>query len=130
MSERTITVPVIRWVESTVTVPEPSWCLGHPADRRPEAEADLTHTGSPVSLDLSIGDEDPQPFLTLTPVSHPRASNEDRRKPYVHLSVEFDGAECTPEELHDLAAQFARHAAALRVHAHYFAALLADGGSR
>ncbi|EDY44595.1 DUF6907 domain-containing protein [Streptomyces sp. SPB074] len=127
---RTVTVGILVRSLRRLTVPEPSWCLGHPEARHPEAQVDLTHEGSPVSLDLRVGDEEPQPFLTLTPLSHPYSSAEDRREPFVLVSVELDDSACSPAELLDLADQFAEHAAALRAWSRYFSTLLADGGSR
>ncbi|WP_432091808.1 DUF6907 domain-containing protein [Streptomyces sp. NRRL F-5630] len=126
-AERTVTVPILVRSVRSVVVPEPSWCLGHPEAQPPEAQVDLTHEGFPVSLSLSLGDEEPQPFLTLTPVSHPYSSAEDRRGPFVFVSVELDDMACTPAELLVLADQFAEHAAALRAWARYFSYLLADG---
>ncbi|MGX9919455.1 DUF6907 domain-containing protein [Streptomyces sp. NPDC002248] len=127
---RTVTVPVLVRSVRSVVVPEPSWCLGHPAARHPEAQVDLTHEGSPISLDLRLGDEEPQPFLTLTPVSHPYSTAEDRREPFVSVSVELDDMACSPAELLLLADQFAEHAAGLRAWARYFSTLLADGEAR
>ncbi|GGV34318.1 hypothetical protein GCM10010293_36730 [Streptomyces griseoflavus] len=48
MSEpRTVTLPTTD--HGDVTVPEPSWCIGH-ADHRPELRADILHRGADVPL--------------------------------------------------------------------------------
>ncbi|WP_435245879.1 DUF6907 domain-containing protein [Streptomyces sp. NRRL F-5630] len=126
-AERTVTVPILVRSVRPLTVPEPSWCLGHPEAQPPEAQVDLTHEGSPVSLDLSLGDEEPQPFLTLTPVSHPYSTAEDRRGPFVFVSAELDDMACTPAELLELADQLAELSDQVRAWARYFSTLLADG---
>lgn len=70
MSQRTITLTTVD--HGDVTLPEPSWCVGH-AEHRPDSHrADILHKGPDVNLDFRDGE-----ILTACLVQSPYSTSSD-----------------------------------------------------
>lgn len=118
-TERTVTLPTID--HGDVTLPEPSWCAGHP-NPHPQYHTDLTHYGPEHRLTFN-GEPLFVLMLTQSPLSE-RASRD--LAAYVEQSSytgDFD-----PAGLYDLAAALDHAADQLRAFADQLAAIL--GGDR
>ncbi|MBT2673972.1 hypothetical protein J7E95_24755 [Streptomyces sp. ISL-14] len=115
---RTVTLPTLD--HGDVTLPEPSWCAGHP-DPRPQYRTDLTHYGPEHRLTFN-GDE----LFRLMLGQSPHAEETSRE---VCAYVEQSGytGSLAPAGLYDLAATLDAHADRLRDLADQLAAVLAGG---
>lgn len=118
MSElRTVTLATAD--HGDVTLPEPSWCIGHetvPGDMR----VDILHQGPDVELVFRgcvVG--------TASLVQSPYAERLGRD---IGVSISLLGETYDPQGVDDFAAALIEHAAGLRHLARQLAAILAGGG--
>ncbi|KUL26630.1 DUF6907 domain-containing protein [Streptomyces regalis] len=119
-TERTVTLPTID--QGDVTLPEPSWCAGHP-NPRPQYRTDLTHYGPEHRLTFNG-----EPLFALMLAQSPLSERASRN---IEAYVEESGytGSLTPAGLYDLAAALDQAADHMRVFADQMAALLAGGGT-
>ncbi|MEU0069520.1 hypothetical protein ABZ027_08245 [Streptomyces sp. NPDC006332] len=104
-----------------VTLPEPSWCVGHP-DQRAEYKVDVSHDG-PEHVIAPGGRETFTAFLTQAPFS------DVDRSIGLHVEVADLTGTCTPDEVEQLADDLVESVEQLRVLGRQLADLL-DGGER
>ncbi|MGW0596130.1 DUF6907 domain-containing protein [Streptomyces sp. NPDC002776] len=122
MSEpRTVTLPTID--HGPVTLPEPSWCIGH-ADDRPEHRADILHRGPDVTLTFR-GHHITDASLVLSPFSSIDVPELGSSTPGV--SVSLIARTLDPRGLYELAAALDGYADRLRDLADELAVILAGG---
>ncbi|MFI9063231.1 DUF6907 domain-containing protein [Streptomyces sp. NPDC053429] len=114
---RTVTVHTLD--HGPVTVPEPAWCTGHPAELA-EYRDDIHHTGPEHVVDY-----DAQALLTAQLVEFPFGLHPVA--PSLHVDVTIPGATLDPPALEDLAAILTEQAAELRRLALRLAVLRAGG---
>lgn len=117
-TERTVTLPTHD--HGDVTLPEPSWCVGHP-NPRAQYRTDLTHYGPEHRLTFN-GHELFRLMLAQAPLSE-RASRD--LAAFVEQS-DFS-ADLDPAGLYDLAAALDHAADELRAFADQLVAILAGG---
>ncbi|MFJ2259946.1 DUF6907 domain-containing protein [Streptomyces sp. NPDC087844] len=119
---RSITLPTIDAGE--VTLPEPSWCVGH-ADHDPESlRVDLIHSG-PVVDCVHLGVTLFAAEVVQSPYASPGPSHLGGRTPGV--SVHPLGKTLPPAGLYNLAAALDTYAEQLRDMADQLAAILGGG---
>lgn len=118
---RSITLPTAD--HGPVTLPEPSWCVGH-TDHRPDTyRVDLDHKG-PEHL-LRHGGE---PLWTAFLGQAPYASRPEHRGIGLFVEQASYAHTLDPASLYDLAASLDAHADQLRDLADQLTAILAGGG--
>jgi hypothetical protein len=117
-TERTVTLPTHD--HGDVTLPEPSWCAGHP-NPRTQYRADLTHYGPEHRLTFNG-----EPLFVLMLAQAPLAERSSRD---LTAYVEQSGytGDLDPAGLYGLAAALDGAADQLRAFADQLAALLAGG---
>jgi hypothetical protein len=116
---RTVTLATVD--HGDVTLPEPSWCVGH-ADHRPDTHrSDLDHTGPEHRLT-----HDGHLLWTAFLGQSPFASQARLREPGVYVEQGRFARTLDTAGLYDLAAAFEAHADRLRELADQLAAL--NGG--
>jgi hypothetical protein len=114
----TITLPTTD--HGDVTVPEPSWCAGHP-NPRPEHRGDITHFGPEHRLTFNG-----EPLFVLMLAQAPFSENVSSEVcAYVEQS-RYTGS-LNPAGLYDLAAALDSAADQMRNFADQLAAILAGG---
>lgn len=105
-----------------VTLPEPSWCVGH-ADHRPDTyRVDLDHKGLEHRLTHN-GDLLWSAFIGEAPF----ASRPETRGPGLFIEEASFARTLGPAEVYDLAATFEAHADRLRELADQLADILGGG---
>ncbi|MFF0104518.1 DUF6907 domain-containing protein [Streptomyces hirsutus] len=121
---RTVTLPTID--HGDVTIPEPSWCIGH-ADYRPEYRADILHRGPDVTLTFR-GHHITDACIVQGPFSTINIPELCSSTPGVSISV--IARTLDPVGLHELAAVLDGYADRLRDLADELSAVLAGGEGR
>jgi hypothetical protein len=102
------TVTLVTTDHGPVTLPEPSWCLGH-ADHVPCERVDLTHTGTEHHFSFE-GDD-----LFVAMLSQdPHAVDPERQVPGVFVEQTDYSATLDYRQLRQLAAALTVHALRLR----------------
>lgn len=86
MSTEPRTVHVNVLVTKSLEIDEPSWCVGHDADRA-QFRPDITHNGPEVSAQIETG-RGPAPFLTAWFSQSPYGA---RPEPLPILAIEVGG---------------------------------------
>lgn len=120
---RTITLPTAD--HGSVTLDEPSWCIGH-ADHRPDtARVDLTHCGPAVGCTF-LGIEVFTAELVASPYS--TSTTSELGGPTPGVSVWPLGRTLNPTQLYGLAATLDGYADRLRDLADQLTAILTGGG--
>jgi len=118
---RTVTLPTID--HGDVTLPEPSWCIGH-ADDRPDHRADILHRGPDVTLTFR-GHHITDACLVQSPFSTVDIPELGSSTPGVSISV--IARTLDPAGLYDLAAALDGYADRLRGLADELTEILAGG---
>ncbi|GGV77482.1 hypothetical protein GCM10010294_45080 [Streptomyces griseoloalbus] len=122
MSEpRSITLPTID--HGPVTLPEPSWCIGHAGDL-PEHRADILHRGPDVSLTFR-GQHITDACLVQAPFSTIDVPELGSRTPGVSVSV--IARTLDPAGLYELAAALDGYADRLRTLADSLLVIATEG---
>lgn len=118
---RIITLPTLD--SGNVTLPEPTWCVGHD-DHRPDTHrTDLSHDGAKVPLLL-----DGRPVGDLL-ISQAPCADPGPREPQGFVWIRYgEDYGRSPAQLYDLAAALDTHADQIRALADELAAILAGGG--
>lgn len=118
---RTVTLPTAD--HGSVTLPEPSWCVGHAGDL-PDRRADIFHHGPEVTLRFR-GQHITDACLVQSPFSTIDVPELSSRTPGVSISA--IARTLDPVGLYELAAAFDGYADRLRVLADELAVILDEG---
>ncbi|MDX3522389.1 DUF6907 domain-containing protein [Streptomyces scabiei] len=122
MNQRTITLTTVD--HGDVTLPEPSWCIGHTHHDPDSARADILHKGPDITLTFRATEViyaclAQSPYATL---SAPELGGRT-----VGVSVYPPGRTLTPDTVRELAASLDGYADQLRALADHLVAILAGG---
>lgn len=122
MTERTVTLATLD--HGQITLPEPSWCIGH--GDAPQYRVDISHTGpdEPLTLSTRTG---PAVHLTTALEVRPYACDPFLQRPFVGVEIGGDWHPTGLPGLEAMAARLEAHAEVLRERARQLAALLAEG---
>jgi hypothetical protein len=123
VTHRTVTLPTLDHGE--ITLPEPSWCIGH--EDVPQYRTDIAHEGREQALCLPTQDG-PAVLLTAAMEQRPYTATALGTSPFVNVGFGGDWHPTGPAGLDAMANALVDQAAVLRTLARQLAAAL--GGER